>query len=122
MQAYSLDLRERIVGAVDRGMPRAEVARTFGVSASTITRYLRQRRQTGSLAARPRPGRQSRTVAAVVAGLQPLLDQCPDATQAEQAARWQTLTGQTVSPSSIRRAIRALDWTRKKASERQRTG
>ena len=115
MQAYSLDLRERIVGAVDRGMPRAEVAATFGVSASTITRYLRQRRQTGSLAARARPGQPARTVAALVAGLQPLLDQCPDATQAEQAARWHTLTGQTVSPSSIRRAMRALDWTRKKS-------
>jgi transposase len=34
MDAYSLDLRKKIVGAKQRGMPTTEVARTFGVGAS----------------------------------------------------------------------------------------
>lgn len=36
MRAYSVDLRERVVAAVDAGMPRDEAARVFGVSRATI--------------------------------------------------------------------------------------
>ena len=35
MKAYSKDLRLRVLAAVDRGMPRREVARTFGLSVSS---------------------------------------------------------------------------------------
>jgi len=43
LDAYSLDLRKKIVGAKQRGMPSAEVARTFGVGASTVNATLPQR-------------------------------------------------------------------------------
>jgi len=36
MNAYSKDLRLRVLDAVDRGLPRKEVANLFGVSLSTI--------------------------------------------------------------------------------------
>ena len=49
MKADSLDLREKVVAAIDRGMPRATAAATFDVSRSTIKRWLR-RRQVGTLA------------------------------------------------------------------------
>jgi transposase len=49
MRAYSMDLRERVLAAVDRGMPRKEIVRTLGVSEATIRRYLRLRRETGSV-------------------------------------------------------------------------
>src|SRR5215203_1133241 len=52
MNAYSLDLRMKVLDAVDRGIPRREVVRTFGVSMPTLERYLRRRRQTGELAPR----------------------------------------------------------------------
>ncbi len=32
MKAYSKDLRLKVLDAVDRGMPRKEVARIFGIS------------------------------------------------------------------------------------------
>ena len=51
MKAYTQELRERIVAAVDHGVPREEVAEVFGVGLSTIKRYLKQRRETGSVAA-----------------------------------------------------------------------
>jgi hypothetical protein len=35
MKPYAKDLRLRVLAAVDRGMPRAEVARVFGVSVPT---------------------------------------------------------------------------------------
>ena len=56
MKAYSKDLRLKVLAAVDRGMPRAQVAKTFGVSASTIKRCLRLRRQMGDLSPKPTPG------------------------------------------------------------------
>src|SRR5215211_3630344 len=56
MQAYSEDLRLRIVVAVDGGMPRSEAARVFRVGRATVKRYLALRRETGALAPRPRPG------------------------------------------------------------------
>lgn len=49
MRAYSKDLRLRVLAAVDRGMPRGEVAETFSVSVSTVKRYLRLRRETGGV-------------------------------------------------------------------------
>src|SRR5918999_491419 len=56
MKPYSKDLRLKVLAAVDRGMPRKEVARVFGVSEPTIRRYLRLRRQTGDVEPRPLPG------------------------------------------------------------------
>ena len=56
MRAYSVDLRERVVAAVDRNMPRTEVATTFGVSLATIKRWLVRRRTTGTLPHRRRLG------------------------------------------------------------------
>lgn len=41
MRAYSQDLRERVLRAVDLGRSRAEIVRLFGISSATIKRYLR---------------------------------------------------------------------------------
>ncbi|GHO42279.1 helix-turn-helix domain-containing protein [Ktedonospora formicarum] len=56
MRAYSLDLRERVVRAVDQGYNRAEISKLLGVSSATIKRYLKLRRETGYLHPRPIPG------------------------------------------------------------------
>jgi DNA invertase Pin-like site-specific DNA recombinase len=39
MSAYSLDLREKIVKSVKKGVPKAETARRFGVDRATVKRY-----------------------------------------------------------------------------------
>jgi transposase len=55
MEAYSLDLRERIAAACDEGATtRGEVAEAFGVGRWFVQKLLRQRRATGSLAPLPR--------------------------------------------------------------------
>ena len=56
VKTYSQDLRERLLAAVDRGMPRKEAVSVFGVSPATLKRWLRRRRQTGSVAPMRRPG------------------------------------------------------------------
>lgn len=80
MKAYSLDVRERIVRAVDQGYARAEIIELFGVSRATIKRYLKQRCETGQLRRKPIPGRPPKKSAPLQTGLVAQLEAHPDAT------------------------------------------
>jgi transposase len=114
MRPYSLDLRQRVAAALDaREGSQPEIARRFQVSVSFITRLIRRRRQTGSLAPKPHGG-----------GHPPALDRDgqdrlrqavrdqPDATLAELAGR----VGVPCGCMAIFRALRKLKITRKKKS------
>lgn len=54
MDAYSLDLRERVLADCDAGQSNDEVARKYRVSASWIRRLKQRRRETGSIAPKKR--------------------------------------------------------------------
>ena len=56
MKTYSQDPRERMLGAVDRGMPGKDAVRSFGLSLAMLKRGLERRREEGSAAAKRRPG------------------------------------------------------------------
>jgi transposase len=115
MRAYSRDLRLRVLAAVDRGVPRAAVARLFDVSPATIKRWLRRRRATGGVAPRPRPGRPPENAAALRAGLLPQLEAHPDATLEDHCRRWEAAHGMPVSTATMSRVIAGhFGWTRKK--------
>ncbi len=77
MEAYTQELRERIVAAVDQGVPREEVADVFGVGLSTIKRYLKQRRETGSVAAKPIEGTAPQEVGPLTRRLEPAIRSRP---------------------------------------------
>lgn len=47
MNAYSKDLKLKVLAAVDRGVPRREVVATFGVSLAALKRWLKRRRESG---------------------------------------------------------------------------
>jgi transposase len=123
MKAYSQDMREHVLKAIDQGVSRAEVIRIFGISEPTIKRYLKLRRETGSLAPKAIPGRPKRKIGPLLEGLRPQLEAHPDATLEEHCRLWEAETGAKVSPSTMGRAIQRLTWTRKKktleASERK---
>lgn len=53
---YSLDLRERVVGAIEGGLSRREAAEVFGVSPSTAVNWMRRHHDSGNVAARPMGG------------------------------------------------------------------
>jgi transposase len=50
MNGYSEDLRRKIVSAVGHGMPRAQAARTFSLSLSSVKRYANKAERGESLA------------------------------------------------------------------------
>ena len=114
MKAYSKDLREHILKAVDQGHPRAEIVRMFGVSLATIKRYLKQRRETGDLSPKAIPGRPSKKYAALEAGLVAQLEANPDLTLEAHCQRWESTHGMWVDHTTMSRAIRRVGWTRKK--------
>ena len=104
-----MDLRERVVAAVDAGLTQSRAAARFGVSLRTVERYLARRRATGSLAAtEQRHGREPRVRQRLQAWLPARLDAAADATLAEHAAAFAAETGLRVSLASMPRAIAGL--------------
>ena len=63
MNAYSKDLRLRVLDALDQGLSRKEVSELFGLSLSTIKRYIKRRRQGEDLEPKPSTGRKRRILA-----------------------------------------------------------
>lgn len=114
MKAYSQDLRERVVSAVDQGKSQKEVAHLFNVSSSTIKRYLRQRREKGHCRPKKITGRPPTKRAPLQAHLLAQLESHPDATLQEQCEMWEACGGIKVSISTMSRALLLLGWTRKK--------
>lgn len=114
MKAYSTDLRERVVRAVEEGRPREEIVHLFGVSRATIKRYVKQQRETGELAPKPIPGRPATKGDALRADLWSQLEAHRDATLEQQCQIWEETHGQQVSAATMGRAITSLGWTRKK--------
>lgn len=119
MKQYSVDLRERLLGAIDAGLSHAEASRLFGVGTSTITRWRQQRRDTGRLSPKPRPGRTPRIGPDQADTLRAQVARDPDATLAAHCAHWATRQGIRVSVATMSRAIRRLGITLEKRPPRQ---
>jgi transposase len=117
MNAYSLDLRLKVLDAVDRGIPRREVVRTFGVSMPTIERYLRRRRRTGGVTPKPSPGRTPSILATPQErrALWKQLEENEEATLERHCQLWEERGGARVSIATMSRAVRKLGWTFKKS-------
>jgi transposase len=115
MKQYTTDLRERLLGAIDAGLPQAEAARYFRVGESSIKRWRRRRQESGSLVALPRPGCRRRIGPEAEAGLLAQVHATPDATLAEHCAAWAATTGVQLSPATMSRALRRAGWPLKKS-------
>ena len=68
MNAYSKDLRLRVLDAVDRGLSREEVSELFGISRSTPKRWLRRRREGEELEPKRSTGRRRRILSTAEEG------------------------------------------------------
>jgi transposase len=113
---YSEDLRSRIVQAVEaQGISQPIVAERFAVSLSSVKRYVRQYRATGTLTAATSPGRPRAIPAAAHAAVVAQLTVTPDAALADHCLRWEEATGVSVSASTWCRVERRVNWSRKKS-------
>src|SRR5215212_3064972 len=106
MKSYSEDLRRKIVDAVEqRGTSKTRAARLFDVSLSSVKRYSRMARQGNSLAPQKRPGRTPKADEKVKKLLNEHMKERPTATIAERIRFLQSITGECLSYSTIRRFI-----------------
>ena len=114
MNAYSEDLRKKIVEAVERGMPKIEAARTFGVGISSVKRYVATYREGRSLAPKKRPGSKPKLGEGARKLLEADLEERPTATLPQRREFLRRACGAKVSDSTISRMLGRLGWTRKK--------
>src|SRR5215208_1106069 len=114
MKPYYKDLRLKVLEALDRGMPRREVAQIFGVSMPTIKRWLKRRRETGEVAPKPSPGPPARKGVVLEQALPFQLQANPDFTLEEHRELFEETYGISVSASSISWAFERLGMPLKK--------
>lgn len=107
--SYSQDLRDRVLAAYDRGMPTKRIAEIFCVSPAWARRIKQVRRERGQLSAL-RPGPRSPRRKIDPARLRELVEQQPDATLKELAARLEV----RCSESAVCMALQRLKLTFKK--------
>lgn len=114
MRAFSNDLRQRIVAAVERGgYTLRQLAALFAVDVSVIVRLRQRQRQTGSIEPKPHGGgRCLKLDEAAQKRLLQIVRQQPDATLAELRQQLGIVCGLT----TIHRALKRLGITRKKKS------
>ena len=118
MKAYSEDLRRKIVSAIERGMAKAQAARTFGVGISTVKRYATKARRGESLEPGKAPGKPAKMGQPASKLLEEdLKEERPFATLRERCEYVEAVSGVSVSRSTMCRAIARIGKTRKKGGD-----
>ena len=118
----SIDLRERLIWAVEGGMSRRCAAERFGIAASTAIKWVDQWRRTGDIRPRPQGGDyRSQRIEAHAGEILALIGETPDITLGEIALHLEEAHGLKVAPSSVWRLLERHGMTFKKNRARQRT-
>jgi transposase len=117
MAAYSLDLRKRIVDAVERGdASKREIARMFGVHETFVHKLLRQKRERGDIAPLPHGGGAEAILKEDhLMTLTELVAELPDATLDELREQMKKRARVEASVPTIWRALDELGLSRKKS-------
>jgi transposase len=111
----SLDLRQRVIGAIGAGMSCRAAAARFGIAPSVAVKWRRLWLETGSLVARAQGGdTRSGRIEAVGAAILAMVAEAPDITLAEIAERLEREHGQRFAPSTVHRFFRRHGWSFKK--------
>ena len=114
MNAYSQDLRTKIIQALRRGTGKSEAARLFGVSLSSVKRYAKMADEGRPLAPKKRPGSQPKMGKDARRLLEADLEQRPAATLSERREFLGKVCGVRVSDSTLSRLLKRMGFTRKK--------
>lgn len=113
MKPYSEDLRVRIVRAVEDGMSKSATARLFGVSLSSVKRYMRIIQRGESLVPRKGGGRPPKANETIRKLLEEDVKERPAATLSARSSFLEHATGKALSGSTVRRLLKRMGFSQK---------
>jgi transposase len=113
MKPYSEDLRRSIVRAVEGGTSKSAAARLFGVSLSSVKRYLGIAQRGMPLAPKKGGGRPPKTDQTTEKLLTEDVEERPAATVSERRRYLEHATGKALSDSTVKRLLKRLGFSRK---------
>jgi transposase len=111
----SMDLRLRIVRAVERGSSIRAAARRFAVSPSAAIKLMQRVRATGSAAPERYGGHRRPVLESHAADLKTLVETTPDITLAELQSELERRCGVRAGLSTIHNALRRIGLRHKKS-------
>jgi transposase len=113
--AHSLDLRRRVVRAVEAGASCRQAAARFEVGVSSAIRWIAQLRRTGDVAPKPRGGpRRPSRIDPHGTLIMEWIETAPDLTLPEIAAKLEDAVGYRPPPSVVHDFFKRRGVTRKK--------
>ena len=112
--ALSIDLRERVIAAIDKGMSATYAAKLFKVERKTIYNWTILRKETNSLA--PKNGYQNGHSHTIKDWdrFKTFAEANKYRTIEEMSVEWKKATGGTISKSVIQRGLKKINFTYKK--------
>jgi transposase len=116
MEAYSMDLRKRVLAACDGGKRTKEVAKQFSVSPAWVRRLKQRRREDGSIAPRrPAPGSKPKLDETARAKVLEMVNQKPDSTLEELRGRIDQELNIRISIGALWETLRQMKLSFKKS-------
>lgn len=112
--AFSIDLRERVIAAIDEGQRVTDVSKLFKVCKRVIYNWLNLREETNSLA--PKSGYQKGHSHKITdwEKFRSFAENNQNCTVNQMIAKWVALTGIAMSDSVMERALHKINYTSKK--------
>ncbi len=115
MKTYSEDLRQKVVQAIEqRGISKSQAARLFGISLSSVKRYVRLVNQGKPLTPRKGGGRPPKADETTKKLLEEDIRTRPAATVSERRHFLMSFAGKTLSEPTLRRLLKRMGFSRKK--------
>jgi len=113
MKPYSEDLRLRIVKALYVGTSKSAAARLFSVSLSSVKRYAKIAERGESLEPRKGGGRPPKADETIQRLLEEDVHERPAATIADRSRFLQSMTGKSLSVSTLKRLLKRMSFSQK---------
>ena len=115
MRPYSIDFREKVVKAYERGDTSSrKLAARFEVSRAFVQRLLKQKKITGHVQPQKQGGRMTSELQKYSTQIVQMVENYPDSTLGEYCEYWGETYGLWVSTSTMCRALKKQQLTRKK--------
>lgn len=110
-KAYSYDLRQKVMQAIERdGLKKSEASELFNISRNTLNLWCQRKAETGDVQVKPRPTSSPKQKITDWEKFRAFVKEHEDKTQAEMAQLWEG----ELSSRTISRALQKLGLTRKK--------